>query len=100
MMKPWEVIEQLDATPSRTNKEAILLSEAKANNDELFAGFMLNDSNMKNIGQKSGTYLYENGYGAGNQSSDYRGVRPLPQNSYKQPGARKHLLQIYIWPSV
>jgi len=51
-MKPWEVIEQLDATPSRTNKEAILLSEAKANNDELFAGFMLAYNSFLTFGLK------------------------------------------------
>jgi len=37
----------------------------------LFAGIMLNDTNMKAIGGKSGDYLYMNGYGAGNSPSDY-----------------------------
>jgi len=36
----------------------------------LFAGAMLNDEEMKNIGQKSGDYLYKNG-SAGNEPSDY-----------------------------
>jgi len=37
----------------------------------LFAGIMLNDSNMKAIGQKSGDYLYSGSYGAGNPPPDY-----------------------------
>lgn len=37
----------------------------------LFAGLMLNDSEMKSIGQKSGDYLYTNGYGPGNCPPDY-----------------------------
>lgn len=37
----------------------------------LFAGIMLNYNPMKNIGQKSGDYLYSNGHGAGNPPSDY-----------------------------
>jgi len=32
---------------------------------------MLNDTPMKNIGQKSGDYLYHDGHGAGNPPSDY-----------------------------
>ena len=37
----------------------------------LFAGIMLNDSGMKSIGEKSGDYLYKNGYGPGNPPPDY-----------------------------
>jgi hypothetical protein len=37
----------------------------------LFAGIMLNYSPMKNIGQRSGDYIYSNGHGAGNAPSDY-----------------------------
>lgn len=37
----------------------------------LFTGIMLNYSPMKNIGQKSGDYLYANGHGPGNPPSDY-----------------------------
>ncbi|NTU73317.1 hypothetical protein HGB07_04065 [Candidatus Roizmanbacteria bacterium] len=37
----------------------------------LFAGIMLDYSPMKNIGQKSGDYLYSNGHGPGNPPSDY-----------------------------
>lgn len=37
----------------------------------LFAGLMLNDSDMKNIGVKSGNYLYTSGYGPGKMPSDY-----------------------------
>ena len=37
----------------------------------LFAGIMLDYPPMKNIGQKSGDYLYSSGYGAGNPPPDY-----------------------------
>lgn len=37
----------------------------------LFAGMVLNDPEMKSIGQKSGDYLYSNGYGPGNCPPDY-----------------------------
>jgi PKD repeat protein len=37
----------------------------------LFAGIVLNDPAMKSIGQKSGDYLYQNGYGPGNCPLDY-----------------------------
>lgn len=37
----------------------------------LFAGIMLDYAPMKNIGQKSGDYLYSGGHSAGNPPSDY-----------------------------
>lgn len=37
----------------------------------LFAGIILDYAPMKNIGQKSGDYLYSNGHGQGNWPSDY-----------------------------
>jgi len=37
----------------------------------MFAGFMLDNSEMKNIGLKSGDYLYSNGHGIGNPPDDY-----------------------------
>jgi hypothetical protein len=37
----------------------------------LFAGIMLDYAPMKNIGQKSGDYLYSGGHGPGNPPSDY-----------------------------
>jgi len=37
----------------------------------LFAGLMLDDSPMKSIGDKSGNYLYQGGYGPGNCPPDY-----------------------------
>ncbi len=37
----------------------------------LFAGIVLNDAQMKNIGQKSGDYLYTTGYGPGSVPPDY-----------------------------
>lgn len=37
----------------------------------LFAGIMLSDDGMKNVGQKSGDYLYLSGYGPQNAPADY-----------------------------
>ena len=37
----------------------------------MFAGFMLDDAEMKNIGKKSGDYLYSNGHGLDNFPPDY-----------------------------
>ena len=37
----------------------------------LFAGLILNDPNMKNIGKKSGDYLYSNGYRPSKKPPDY-----------------------------
>jgi hypothetical protein len=37
----------------------------------LFAGTVLDDSDMKDIGTKSGDYLYDGAYGAGNPPPDY-----------------------------
>jgi len=37
----------------------------------LFAGLMLGDNDMKNIGKKSGDYLYSDGYGPNNAPPDY-----------------------------
>jgi len=37
----------------------------------LFAGFMLNDQAMRNIGERSGDYLYYSGHGPGNEPADY-----------------------------
>jgi len=37
----------------------------------LFAGIMLNDANMKSIGEKSGDYLYSGDFGPGNPPVDY-----------------------------
>lgn len=37
----------------------------------LFAGIVLNDDEMKNIGQKSGDYLYSGAYGPGKEPPDY-----------------------------
>ncbi|MCL5281252.1 MAG: Ig domain-containing protein [Planctomycetes bacterium] len=37
----------------------------------LFAGLMLHDTDMKSIGVKSGDYLYQNGYGPGNNPPGY-----------------------------
>jgi len=37
----------------------------------MFAGFLLDDKEMKNIGQISGDYLYSDGHGIGNPPDDY-----------------------------
>lgn len=37
----------------------------------LFAGLLLDDASMKNIGQVSGDYLHSEGYGPGNAPEDY-----------------------------
>ena len=37
----------------------------------LFAGLVLNDNDMKNIGEKSGDYFYHNGYDVRNHPPDY-----------------------------
>lgn len=37
----------------------------------LFAGIMLGDAQMQSIGDRSGEYLYQNGYGPGNRPADY-----------------------------
>lgn len=37
----------------------------------LFAGLLLNDAEMINIGEKSGDYLYSDGYGPNNEPPDY-----------------------------
>jgi hypothetical protein len=37
----------------------------------MFAGLILNDADMKNIGLKSGDYLYSDGYGPENEPPDY-----------------------------
>lgn len=39
MMKPWEVVAELEADASRLYKEMIIKREAEAGNDELFRGF-------------------------------------------------------------
>jgi DNA ligase 1 len=39
MLKPWEVIRELEADASRLAKEAIVRRESAAGNDELFLGF-------------------------------------------------------------
>ena len=41
MLKPWEVVAELEATNSRLDKEAIIQRESAAGNDELFLGFVL-----------------------------------------------------------
>ena len=46
------IIRSLEEHASRLNKEAIIEAEAKANNDELFAGFRLAFDQLKTFGVK------------------------------------------------
>jgi DNA ligase-1 len=52
MNNPWKVIEELSNTNSRLEKEAIILREAEAGNDELFEGTRLALDNMITFGVK------------------------------------------------
>jgi hypothetical protein len=48
----------------------------------IFAGLMLNDEGMKNVGAKSGDYLDTDGYGAGNPPPDYTRFSEVGQTFY------------------
>jgi len=48
----------------------------------LFAGIMLDDSNMRGIGAKSGDYVYTSGFGPGNLPPDYIGFGEDDQTFY------------------
>ena len=59
MLKPWEVVRELEADASRLAKEAIVEREALAGNDELFRGFRAAYDAMitfgvKKVDEKSG----------------------------------------------
>lgn len=51
-MQPFEIIKKIEATDSKTEKQAILSREAKDGNDELFAGLRLALDNMITFGVK------------------------------------------------
>lgn len=52
MLKPWEVVRELEADASRLAKEAIVKREAEAGNDELFRGFRAAYDAMVTFGVK------------------------------------------------
>ena len=52
MLKPWEVIQELEADASRLAKEAIIKRESDASNDELFRGFRAAYDAMVTFGVK------------------------------------------------
>ena len=52
MLKPWEVVAELEADNSRLAKEAIIKREADAGNDELFRGFSAAYNAMVTFGVK------------------------------------------------
>lgn len=52
MIKPWEVVRELEADASRLAKEAIVKREAEAGNDELFRGFRAAYDAMVTFGVK------------------------------------------------
>ena len=52
MLKPWEVVAELEADNSRLAKEAIVKREAEAGNDELFRGFRAAYDAMVTFGVK------------------------------------------------
>ena len=59
MLKPWEVIKELEADNSRLAKEAIIRRESAAGNDELFLGFRkaydaMVTFGVKQVAEKSG----------------------------------------------
>ena len=52
MLKPWEVVRELEADASRLAKEVIIEREAEAGNDELFRGFRAAYDAMVTFGVK------------------------------------------------
>ena len=52
MIKPWEVIAELESDNSRLFKEAVISRESKAGNDELFKGFKAAYDAMVTFGVK------------------------------------------------
>ena len=66
MLKPWEVVAELEADNSRLAKEAIIKREAEAGNDELFRGFRAAYDAMVTFGVKK----------VEEKSGDGRGLNP------------------------
>lgn len=63
MLKPWEVVAELEADNSRLAKEAIVKREAEAGNDELFRGFRAAYDAMVTFGVKKVEEKTGNGKG-------------------------------------
>ena len=63
MLKPWEVVAELEATNSRLDKEAIIQRESAAGNDELFLGFRRAYDAMVTFGVKKVEEKKGNGRG-------------------------------------
>jgi DNA ligase-1 len=63
MLKPWEVVAELEADNSRLAKEAIIDREANAGNDELFRGFRAAYDAMVTFGVKKVDEKTGNGKG-------------------------------------
>jgi DNA ligase-1 len=63
MLKPWEVIRELEADASRLVKEAIVRRESAAGNDELFLGFRKAYDAMVTFGIKQVAEKTGNGKG-------------------------------------
>jgi DNA ligase-1 len=63
MLKPWEVIAELESDNSRLFKEAVVKREAEAGNDELFRGFRAAYDAMVTFGVKKVEEKSGNGKG-------------------------------------
>jgi hypothetical protein len=63
MLKPWEVIAELEADNSRLVKEAVVRRESVAGNDELFRGFRAAYDAMITFGVKKVEEKSGNGKG-------------------------------------
>ena len=68
MLKPWEVVAELEATGSRLEKEAIIRRESEAGNDELFLGFRRAYDAMVTFGVKTVEDKQGNGRGITSKS--------------------------------
>jgi len=66
MLKPWEVVAELEADASRLVKEAIIQRESTAGNDELFRGFRAAYDAMITFGVKK----------VEEKDSDGKGIKP------------------------
>ena len=65
MLKPWEVIKDLESDNSRLFKESVIKREAEAGNDILFSGLRLAYDPMITFGVKQVPESMSNGPGLG-----------------------------------
>jgi DNA ligase-1 len=63
MLKPWEVVQELESDNSRLAKEAVIKREAESGNDELFRGFRAAYDAMVTFGVKKVEEKSGNGKG-------------------------------------